>query len=244
MSKQKEQRAAQRAEDAEAIAAYESSRKVDLDAVLGNIMYGPKASSPNGGSGLIDKRADQQTLAGKKVTAEHINWDGMLGRLGRIPTPRGAPGAMSYGSPNSINLATLANRTMEKFKPVVSELNKFKFAASPDLQEAQMRQIVSAVREVTQKMAINDVAMTTRRAYDNVADVGRITSAGITLGMKVTYKVGPMKVAVTAKGDFTGDEIVCLEQEGTQATAYVVRPNGADFEDLSGAFDIKFEQVG
>ena len=226
-------------ESREAMAAYQASRKVSLDSVLANLVNGPSAAKENGGSGLIDKRSDQTYIAGVKVAQEHIDWDSVLSRAGKqVPqgrAPQGKGASMYNPAVNTISLS-LANKAMETFQPVVNELNKFKFASSTDKRDEQMEQIYAAVKEAVQRVAVKEVAANTKRFYDNAVKFANTGS-----GMRVTYKVANNAVVVTAEGDFYGDEIVCLEQDGGNATAYVARHVDGEFEDITGRFAMKLE---
>lgn len=234
----KEQRAQDRAEAKEILGSFH----MNIDDAFTKIMNkaaGIPDSAPSGGrSNLIDK--DQTYVAGKLVANEHMDWDSMLSRLGKVPQKQAGglrrPG-MHPGQlpPNTISLA-LQNRHMEQFQPVVNELARFKFASSPEKRETQMELIVTAVKKAIQGVAIQEVANNTKRFYDNAFRFAQTNN-----GIKVSYKVGNHSVIVTADGGFYGDEIVCLEQDGSNVTAYIARISGDDYEDITSNFSLKLE---
>jgi hypothetical protein len=216
--------------------------RLNLDTVATKVVNKMNGIDEDGGSGLVDPmaaRKQRQIEAGIVNGPEdhHVDWGAFLQKTnpGMASKVAGRSMGRPAAAPNTISLA-LANRQAEAFSPVVSELNKFKFASVDDKREEQMREIVSGVREVIKKLAVKEVAANTRRFYDNVAKFFQTTS-----GVKAIYKVASSHVTVVAEGQFCGDEIVCLEQDGTNVTAYVARQFDDQFEDISGNFNIKLE---
>jgi hypothetical protein len=248
MAKDKESRREARAADRQSIADITASMHMNLDDTLmhlANVRSGTAPEKAGGSSNsLIDKRADQTYVAGKKIAQEHINWDSVLSRAGYQPQaqPQSRRGGPAYdANANTISIA-LSNRAMETFQPVVNELNRFKFASSDEKRDEQLGALLLAVKTAVQRVAIREVAANTKRFYDNAVKFSQIeNTSGSVKGMKVIYKVASANVVVTAEGEFFGDEIVCLEQDGASATAYVARQVGNEFEDITGRYAMKLE---
>lgn len=237
------------AEDAAEIAAIQASMRMNLDDAFQKVVNGATAGSNTtasaSGGGLIDKRSDSITVAGKKVEQHHMDWDSMLSKLGRNPSPqsRGSNGQPAQN--NTISFA-MANRVMESYKPVINELNKFRFASSPEKKAEQIDQILGFVKEAMQKVAVNQVLSNTKAYYQNATAFARLVNddSTQTLGLKVTFQISDeIKVAMSAEGRFYGDEIIGFEHQNDGGAGYVIRPREQSFDDITSEFKIALKMV-
>jgi hypothetical protein len=238
----KEQRAMERAETQEIL----NSFRMNIDDTVMKIARkkaGLPDDAPSGGaSSLIDK--DNSYIAGKKIANEHLDWNSVLEKLGKAPQPKSrtakATGSNPYAAPRAENTISLIlqDRAADQFQPVVEELSRFKFASAPDKREEQLQALLAGVRGAIHKVATQEVANNTKRYYENALKFSRLDD-----GMLVVFAMGNKRVAVTAQGEFFGDEIICLEQEGQSARAYVARHGDETFADLSENYALKLELV-
>lgn len=228
-----------RAQDREQANNILSSFRLNVGDVLQKMIEGPNDAS-NAPSGFVDPNAVRRERM-LQVTGKadgpadvHMDWDSVISKVaGTVPAGKLIN---KKSDPNVISLASLANRSVEKFAPVIDELKSFKFASSEDKKEQQLLEVAAVVKQTLKKMAIRDVVKNTKAAYDNAAKFFQTES-----GIRVVFKVASYSLSVTADGNFCGDEIVCLEQEGTDLKPYIVRPKGDGFENLTSVFDVKVE---
>ncbi len=236
MASSREKRAEERAQTDEILGSFRMNLDKTFEKVV-NKMAGVPDDASGGRSKLIDK--DTTMVNGKPVENHHVDWNAYLQKLGKAPQGQSRQSSQNpYASPpNTISIA-LANRAMETFQPILNELSKFKFASGINRRAAQMDTLMTAVKKAMQEVAIREVANNTSQFYDNAYRFVQPEDGGL----KVTYKVANVNVNVSVKGEFVGDEVICLEPpEGPNVTAYVARQNGSQFEDLTNNFAIQME---
>ena len=90
-------------------------------------------------------------------------------------------------------------------------------------------------------MVVRDVVDNTKAYFDNAVKFF-CTDTGIRVIFKVAG-IANTHVAVHAEGTFAGDEIICLEEEGTNVSAHVSKRNGEGFIDLSKQFKMHLKEV-
>jgi hypothetical protein len=246
----------EKAQDREQTANILNSFKLNIDDVFTKVvnkMAGvPDDDASNAPSGFVDpsaaRRERMMEMTGKAdgPMDHHMNWEDVVARVAPKFAGKGKQrGQNRVYANNTIELSTLQTKAAEKFQPVMNELKKFKFASREDRREEQMNEVVSAVRAALRKIAgedrqitVRDVVQNTKNAYDNAVKFFQTDT-----GVRVVFKVASNLVSVTASGEFSGEEIVCLENDGTKISAFVVRPQDDSFEDLTGNYDMELNVV-
>jgi hypothetical protein len=247
--KSKESRQEQSRREREEIANIQQSFSMNLDDAYTRVMAkkaGVDLPVGHPGNTLHEKPLGHDEH-GNPVFNEQLNWDSVLTQLGKAPREQQPATTQKVASnmnpqqyfqprqPPTISLA-VEKKTAEAFKPVIDELSRYKFASG----EKKLSQVVTAIRETMQKFAIQEVAKITKEHYSNAERFQYIDN-----GVRVTFSLDDkVKVAVKVAGAFRGDEIICLERNGDEASAYVLRSEGSGFTDISDGFELGLEAIG
>ena len=101
-----------------------------------------------------------------------------------------------------------------------------------------MPSISAAIRTAMQDMIIKEVATNTKKAFkDHIKSFEKVAG-----GLRTTFNFDKIALAVTAKGNFYGDETICVYAEDGKVKAKVMRINEEAADDLTNQFDIKMEK--
>jgi hypothetical protein len=121
-----------------------------------------------------------------------------------------------------------------RYASVLKELERFAFSEDEEKRERQMETVVGAIRTALHELVIRDVANNTKKALkDDVTEVFKIGG-----GIKVVFNFEGEKISVSARGPFTGDEMVVVYRKGDKKAGGVIRVDENSSTDLSANFGI------
>jgi hypothetical protein len=147
-----------------------------------------------------------------------------------------APASVSRTLPHdTLPVYQTAPEISSKYAQVVNRLDRFPFSEDPTVLKQQMTVVEGALRTAMQDLINKAVATNTKKAFKQYCTRIQKVAGGLT----ITYNFGEKDIFVTAKGNFFGDETICIQDVDGKKVASIIVIDGEDATDTSKDFDIQ-----
>lgn len=126
-----------------------------------------------------------------------------------------------------------------KYASIIERLDRFPFSNNEEIFQEQLKVVEGAFRTAMQTIIAKSVAGNTKNAFkDYCKQIIKIAG-----GLQATFNFGNGNIVVTAKGNFFGDETLCIYDNDNKYRAAVIKVVGENqFNDLSNEFDISIKR--